>query len=108
MASAEKVVTPRRSEARLGPIIARCETWLDRHPAVGISLVLVVIPFLIPQKTLASQILIFGLLAASYNLLLGYTGLLSLGHSTVFGLGAYAAAILLAKTEMVSLWLALL
>ena len=81
---------------------------MDRHPAAGISLILVVIPLVIPQKTLASQILIFGLLAASFNLLLGYTGLLSLGHSTVFGLGSYAAGILLAKTGVVSLWLALL
>jgi len=108
MASAEKVVTPRRSEAQPAFTLARCVGWLDQHPAVGISAILVVMPFIIPQKTLASEILIFVLLAASYNLLLGYTGLLSLGHSTVFGLGAYAAAILLAKTEMVSLWLALL
>lgn len=34
-------------------------------------------------------------LAASYNLMLGYTGYLSFGHSAFFGLGAYTAAILL-------------
>ena len=97
-----------RSAARPGLAISRYVDWLDRHPAVGVSAILVVMPFIIPQKTLASEILIFVLLAASYNLLLGYTGILSLGHSTVFGLGSYAAAILLAKTGMVNLWLALL
>lgn len=36
--------------------------------------------------------LIFAIAALGFNLLLGYTGLLSFGHSAFFGLGAYAAA----------------
>lgn len=82
--------------------------WLDGHPTYGITTILLVLPVIIPQKTLACEILIFGLLGASFNLLIGYTGLLSLGHSTVFGLGAYAAGVLLAKTNLISLWPALL
>jgi branched-chain amino acid transport system permease protein len=43
------------------------------------------------------QLLIFGLIAAiaalGFNLLLGYTGLLSFGHSAYFGVGAYAVAL---------------
>ena len=37
---------------------------------------------------------IFAVLALSLNLLLGYTGQLSLGHAAFFGIGAYASALL--------------
>src|SRR6266481_5645506 len=46
-----------------------------------------------------TQLLTYGLIAAiaalGFNLLLGYTGLLSFGHSAFFGMGAYSAAFLL-------------
>jgi branched-chain amino acid transport system permease protein len=44
--------------------------------------------------TLALRVLIFGLAAASLNLVLGYGGLMSFGHALYLGLGAYAVAIL--------------
>ncbi len=65
--------------------------------------VLVILPFINPSKTLSIQILIWGLLAVSYNLLLGYTGLLSFGHSVFFGLGSYAAGLYL-KEAGSGLW----
>lgn len=43
---------------------------------------------------LASQIAITGLFALSLDLILGYAGIVSLGHAAFFGLGAYAAGIL--------------
>ena len=49
---------------------------------------------------------IFGVLAMSLNLLLGYTGQLSLGHAAFFGIGAYASALLTLKLEW-SFWPAL-
>ena len=49
---------------------------------------------------------IFVILASSLNLLLGYTGLLSLGHTAFFGIGAYTSALLALKLEW-SFWLAL-
>ena len=49
---------------------------------------------------------IFTILALSLNLLLGYTGQLSLGHAAFFGIGAYASALLALKLEW-SFWLAL-
>ena len=42
---------------------------------------------------------IFSLYAVSYNLLLGFTGLLSFGHALFFGGGAYATAIALTRIE---------
>ena len=48
-----------------------------------------VFPFIVPNRTMATQVLIFGLLAMGFNLLYGYTGLLSFGHAAYYGLGAY-------------------
>ena len=49
---------------------------------------------------------IFGVLALSLNLLLGYTGQLSLGHAAFFGIGAYTSALLTLRLEW-SFWVAL-
>lgn len=56
---------------------------------------LLVMPFVNPSHPLSIQILIWGLLAISYNLLLGFTGLLSFGHAIFFGMGAYASGLYL-------------
>lgn len=45
---------------------------------------------------LGSQILITGLFALSLDLILGYAGIVSLGHAAFFGLGAYTAGLLAA------------
>jgi branched-chain amino acid transport system permease protein len=50
---------------------------------------------------------IFAVLALSLNLLLGYTGQLSLGHAAFFGIGAYASALVSVKLEW-SPWIGLL
>jgi branched-chain amino acid transport system permease protein len=55
---------------------------------------------------LASEALIFSGLAVSVDVLLGYTGLLSLGQALYFGLGAYVSALVL-KDVAPSFWLAL-
>jgi branched-chain amino acid transport system permease protein len=59
-------------------------------------LALALLPALIPpyQTVLLSYGLIFAIAALGFNLLLGYTGLLSFGHSAYFGLGAYAVAMM--------------
>ncbi len=44
--------------------------------------------------TLLTQALIYAILAMSLDLLLGYTGLASLGHAAYFGVGAYAVGVL--------------
>lgn len=51
------------------------------------------------QLSLLLKILIWGLFAMSYDLVFGYTGLLSLGHSVYFGLGAYGAALVMLQVQ---------
>jgi len=62
--------------------------------AVLIALALVALPWVVEpyQTVLLSYGLIFAIAALGFNLLLGYTGLLSFGHSAYFGAGAYAVA----------------
>ena len=55
---------------------------------------------------LAFDALLFGAVAMSLDLLIGYTGLVSFGHAAFFGLGAYATAILLER-GILSLWASL-
>ena len=55
---------------------------------------------------LAFDALLFGAVAMSLDLLMGYTGLVSFGHAAFFGLGAYATAVLLER-GVLSLWLCL-
>jgi branched-chain amino acid transport system permease protein len=51
--------------------------------------------FLFPgYLVLATQIMIVGLFAVSLDLILGYAGIVSLGHAAFFGLGAYTAGLL--------------
>jgi branched-chain amino acid transport system permease protein len=58
---------------------------------VAAALVYVVFP---SDLVLASQVLITGLFALSLDLILGYAGIVSLGHAAMFGTGAYTAGIL--------------
>ncbi|HEY3074646.1 MAG TPA: branched-chain amino acid ABC transporter permease [Burkholderiales bacterium] len=59
---------------------------------------LLIAPWLLPKfvpefwVSILAEIMIWGLLASSANLLLGYTGLLSFGQSLYFGFGAYGVA----------------
>ena len=55
---------------------------------------------------LAFDALLFGAIAMSLDLLIGYTGLVSFGHAAFYGLGAYATAVLLERGVQ-SLWLCL-
>lgn len=63
------------------------------HRMAASLLFLLVFPFLMPYETLAINILIFGLYAVGFNLLFGYTGMLSFGHAAFLGVGSYLAGI---------------
>ena len=67
-------------------------------------------PLVLPEfwQRFTTEILIWGLLAMSSDLLIGYTGMVSFGHSAFFGLGMYGAAAALLAVRPPNLWLALL
>jgi branched-chain amino acid transport system permease protein len=66
-----------------------------RKTEVAFWLVPVACFFLFPDyRVLGSQILITALFALSLDLVLGYAGIISLGHAAFFGVGAYAAGLL--------------
>jgi branched-chain amino acid transport system permease protein len=76
--------------------------------AVIIAL-LIVAPLVLPEfwRRFLTEILIWGLLAMSSDILIGYTGMVSFGHSAFFGLGMYGAAAALLMVAPPNLLLAL-
>ena len=69
--------------------------------------ILVVLPFLVPEylRSMLGKIYIFAIFAMSLNLLLGYTGLISLGHAAYFGVGGYTVGIVMTRLGIDSLWI---
>ena len=67
----------------------------------GLALLTVaVLPLTLSSGILASEILIFAMVVAACNLLLGYTGLLSFGQGIFFGVGSYVAGIFLTRFDL--------
>jgi branched-chain amino acid transport system permease protein len=88
-------------------VIRRVAGAVGAHPILAFAAFFAVFPFLVPYKALATQVLIYGLFALGFNLLYGYTGLLSFGHAAYWGLGAYGTGLALARLQVGSLWVAL-
>jgi branched-chain amino acid transport system permease protein len=89
---------------------------MSRHSPVafwtGFAVVLallIVAPLVLPEfwRRFVTEILIWGLLAMSSDILIGYTGMVSFGHSAFFGLGMYGAAAALLTVKPPNLWLAI-
>ena len=75
---------------------------------VAILVALALAPFIFPgtkSLNVAAKVAVFVLLVASYDLLLGYTGIVSFAHTMFFGIGGYGVGIAMAK--MGSTWGAL-
>ena len=87
--------------------LPRLTALVATHPIASFVVFFAIFPFIVPYQSLATQVLIFGLFALGFNLLYGYTGLLSFGHAAYYGLGAYGTGIALAKLKVTSLWPAL-
>lgn len=67
-----------------------------------ILIILILFPYLADSRTLTilmTQVFIFAILAMSYDILLGYTGIVSFGHAMFFGIGAYTTAIMLGSYD---------
>ncbi len=75
---------------------------------VAVFLGLALAPFLFPgvkALNVAAKVLVFVVLVAGFDLLLGYTGIVSFAHTMFFGIGAYGIAI--ATTRLGATWAAL-
>ena len=77
----------------LAPVLKRVLAAVTRHRVAAVLAFLLVLPLLMPYHALAVNVLIFGLYAVGFNLLFGYTGLLSFGHAAFLGVGSYGAGI---------------
>jgi len=67
---------------------------------VAILIALALAPFIFPgtrSLNVAAKVAVFVLLVASYDLLLGYTGIVSFAHTMFFGIGGYGVGIAMAK-----------
>ncbi len=67
-----------------------------------IGLLLVIFPFVNEERAMLmifTQVFIFAVFAMSYDLLLGFTGIVSFGHAMFFGIGAYSTGIVLGKFD---------
>ncbi|MGB8954827.1 MAG: branched-chain amino acid ABC transporter permease [Tumebacillaceae bacterium] len=74
----------------------------NRWMLLALLLLLAAMPFLSNSKFLLSMMISVFILAVygmSYDLLLGYTGIVSFGHAIFFGTGAYSVGILLTKLK---------
>ncbi|MBX9589682.1 MAG: branched-chain amino acid ABC transporter permease [Hyphomonadaceae bacterium] len=83
--SLDTTSAPGQSRSGAGALMQLASRW--RVPLT--ILALCALPWLLPSKALAVNVLIYGTFAVGYNLLFGYTGLLSFGHAAFFGSGAY-------------------
>lgn len=84
--------------------------WIGWAVALGLLAVFPLLPEPLGSKfhtELLAKVMIMAGFAASLQLLVGYTGLVSLGHAAFFGLGAYMVALLAPMSEAGNGWLML-
>ncbi|WP_435364830.1 branched-chain amino acid ABC transporter permease [Haloarchaeobius sp. DYHT-AS-18] len=86
----------------MGEATDRSLLWEFRIPLALIALVLVLRPvvaheWVLGYGNIATTILIWMIFVAGFNLLLGFTGVLSFGHAMFLGIGMYSTAIGLSK-----------
>lgn len=93
------------AENKAAPSLAgrKVDFLLDRHrfkPAEALPWLLAIAAFfLLPDRlTFGTQVLIMILFALSLDLILGYAGIVTLGHAAFYGLGAYTIGLLVTRT----------
>src|SRR5689334_7067054 len=67
-----------------------------------------VLPYLGSAPNTVNRILVWGLFGIGFDILFGYTGLLSFGQSALYGTGGFVAAYLLTRAGFPYVWLALI
>jgi branched-chain amino acid transport system ATP-binding protein len=92
-------MTPARSQAKYRPLLIA-------------AMALIALPFAMQALGLAlntaTMVVILAIATMGLNLCIGYTGLVSFGHSTWFGIGAYAAGLMQLHWFRDQIWLPLL
>jgi len=87
----------------------RLRRWL---PEGIVALVLVTLPFGVAAAfssvDLLSRILLWGLFGIGFDLLFGYTGLLSFGQAAFYGAGGFTTAYLLTSATLSNVWVAII
>jgi len=84
--------------------------WQNRlftlAPYLGAGIVFLFLPPFLPTYYLSmlTKVVIFGIFAMSLDLVLGYTGLISLGHAAFLGIGGYTFGILMIRGGINSFW----
>jgi branched-chain amino acid transport system permease protein len=88
--------------------IARAGSSLGmRHIAIGAAVIVaLVVPFLAKNFVVfqLTLVMVYGLAILGLNLLTGFNGQFSLGHSAFYGIGAYTAAILMDQADLAYYW----
>jgi branched-chain amino acid transport system permease protein len=77
-------------------------SWKSRVFVLGLVVILVASPLFVSRFSvyLLALILVTGLLATSLNMVLGYGGMYQFHHAVFYGMGAYAVALMLTKTDL--------
>ena len=91
MSASPPVASP-ELRPRVAAMLKRRARWRPLEAAFWIAAALSV-PLLPGQHLILNEIAILGLFALSLDLVLGYAGIVSLGHAAFFGLGAYVAGL---------------
>lgn len=82
----------------------RVSTTLRTALLLAVTLFFVTVPFVLENISqyylyLIIKLMIWALFAVSFNLVLGYGGMMSFGHAAFFGTGAYTCGLILVKTS---------
>jgi branched-chain amino acid transport system permease protein len=104
MPQKEAVVTPPAARAQPPALAMRLSAPGLVIPAVIV--VALIIPWLATSFVMfqLTQVMIYGLAILGLNLLTGFNGQFSLGHSAFYGIGAYTAAILMHNYDVSYIW----
>ncbi len=79
---------------------------LSSSPYIGVCIILLVLPPFLPAYFLSmvTKVLIFAIFAISLDIIMGYTGLLTLGHAAFLGTAGYTSGILMVRYGHDSFW----
>jgi len=76
-------------------------------PYIASGIIFLILPPVLPiyVQSMMTKVLAFAIFAMSLDVIMGYTGLLSLGHAAYFGVGGYTVGILITKSGIESFWI---